>query len=379
MKEMAEVSLNQNFYSSASVDKTGIIAAEQDGFQLAEVDAILSRNLARALSKHFAAHSVSALSDDIISYCLRSGKRVRPMLYLDSRKAFAAHGGSPLTRKDLAVAAGLELLHCFILVHDDIIDRSDKRRGQPSLHKLIENRLNPLCDRERAGQSVSLVVGDILFALAQKSILESGVPHAAEVAASLLDFMVDTGVGEIADIIFGTQDLQKVGMDDIEWMYWLKTTRYTVECPLTLAAIVSGFDDTIRAELARIIAPAGLAFQIENDLKDYRDFEVSDTAVPEDILEGKKTAVVRKAFDLLGTTDRTFLQICLGGRLQTEATVGKIRELIFKSGALPAMRAESDRLIAESFERMKSSMLPDGIISSLETMLKSLRKVVTEK
>lgn len=364
--------------SESSVDGANIRAPLSFSSSLvSEVDAVLLRMLTRALAKHFGSQVVSALSEDIVSYCLRGGKRVRPLLYLESRKAFAAQGGAPVTRKDLAIAAGLELLHTFILVHDDIIDQSEQRRGKYSLHKMIEHRLNPLCDRARIGRSSALVIGDILFALAQKCILESGAPHAAQAASALLDYMVDTGVGELADIIFGTQDLQKVGADDIEWMYWLKTTRYTVECPLALAAIVSGFDEAVRSELARVVTPAGLAFQIENDLKDYRDFEVSDAAIPEDILEGKKTAVVRKAFDRLEATDQTFLQICLGSGVQTEASVSKVRELIYKSGAIPAMHAESARLVEETFRRLEKSKLPADVSCALSALIEALRKMVT--
>ena len=122
--------------------------------------------------------------------------------------------------------------------------------------------------------------------------------------------MVETGFGEAADIIHGTRDVSKVSLPEIEQMYLLKTTRYTIECPLAMAAVLAGARAEELAVLGRIARPAGLAFQIQNDLQEFARFEVSDAEVPADILEGKKTLLMRTAFDRLNETDQGLLQIC---------------------------------------------------------------------
>ncbi len=336
----------------------------------------MSVQLSTTLEAHFNRDVVAPLTGDILEFCNRSGKRIRPYLYLEGRKIFASHCDKvALSSADLLPAIGLELLHAFILVHDDLIDRSEIRRGKPAMHKLVEKRLSALADRDRAGRDISLVIGDILFALAQKSVLTSGMQHSASATSTLLDYMVETGVGEISDIIFGIQDISKVLMKDIEWMYWLKTSRYTIECPLVMAATLSGLDEQITAEIGTIVAPAGMAFQIENDLKDFDSFEISDNYVPDDILEGKKTAVVRMAFDMLDETDKSFLQLCLSGLKPNESTVNKVRELIFKSGALVAMRRESDALFAETGKRLEKSKLPEIIKNDFYRLFENLRMI----
>ncbi len=332
--------------------------------------------LTASLNDHFDHQVVAPITNDILEFCSRDGKRVRPLLYLEGRKIFAQHAaGEPLSDSDLAPAIGLELLHAFILVHDDLIDRSDLRRGKPAMHRLVEKRLSALADRDRAGRNISLVIGDIIFALAQKCVLCSGFNNAPAATAKLLDYMVATGVGEISDIIFGIQDIAKVSRQDIEWMYWLKTSRYTIECPLTIAATLSGVDSTYADKIGHIVAPAGMAFQIENDLKDFAAFEVSDNFVPDDLLEGKKTAVVRMAFDMLDETDKSFLQLCLSGLKPNESTVNKVRELIFKSGALVAMHNESDALFTESVKRLEGSGLPSELVNDFYELFLKLRKI----
>lgn len=345
---------------------SGLLA---DGFEEA-----LARALGRSLGAHFTHAVVQPLVADIVEFCARDGKRVRPLLYLEGRRIFSeASGAEALSRRDLSVAVGLELLHAFILIHDDLIDRSAVRRGKPSMHKLVEKRLSALSDREKSGRDIALVIGDILFALAQKSVLGSGLSCAGAAAVKLLEYMVDTGVGEIGDIVFGIQDVSKVEMEDIEWMYWLKTSRYSIECPLVMAATISGLDGAMRSEIARVVAPAGLAFQIVNDLKDFQNFEVSDSYVPDDIVEGKKTAVVRMAFDMLDETDKSFLQLCMSGMRPNEATVNKVRELIVKSGALVAMRRKAELLFEETATRLGDSTLPGAMSDELCRLVHALR------
>ena len=264
----------------------------------------------------------AVLYDDLMEFVCRQGKRLRPLLFPACAQGFRWHESAtcPLAENVdpglcFAVAASLELLHGFILIHDDIIDRAETRRSLPTLHRLIEGRLSTFSDRGRAGRDLALVLGDILFALAQKCLLEAPLlPEAkARLGALLLGCMVETGFGEVADIVHGTRDVAKVSSAEIEQMYCLKTTRYTIECPLTMAAVLHGIEAPGLEAISRISQPAGLAFQIQNDLQEFARFEVSDAEVPADILEGKKTLLMRAAFDALSEPDQGLLQLCLSG------------------------------------------------------------------
>ena len=319
----------------------------------AGVDARMRRYLAAQRSQYLHRPVFAPLYDDLTEFVCRPGKRIRPLLFLLACRVFAGHrqAAGPLAEDDLlAVGASLEFLHAFILVHDDIIDRAETRRGQPTLHRVIEGRLPAFADRHRAGRNLALVMGDILFALAQRCLLETGLPtdKTARLGTMLLGCMVETGFGEAADIVHGTRDMAKVDQEEIEHMYCLKTTCYTIENPLAMAAVLHGVDDAGVDTLGRIARPAGLAFQIQNDLQEFARFEVSDAEVPADLLEGKKTLLLRTAFDLLNETDRSFLQFCFSTGKPTEGTVSKAKELITKSGAVGRLTARMDELFAEA-------------------------------
>ena len=349
------------------------------------IDARLREYLHAQRADYLRRPALGALYDDLKDFVLRPGKRLRPTLFLLAERVFAPDDSE---KRDLLPAAvSLELLHAFILIHDDIIDRSETRRGLPTLHRAIEGRLPPFTDRHRAGSNLALVLGDVLFALAQKSLLESPLAPPAVIArlgTLLLGCMVETGFGEAADILYGTRDVAKVGVADIEQMYLLKTTRYTIECPLAMAAVLHGVDADGLETLARVARPAGLAFQVQNDLVEFARFEQSDAEVPADILEGKKTLLMRTAFDLLNETDRGMLQLCFTACGPSEGTVSKARDLIAKSGAVRVLGRRMDELFAQAdAEILRSRFAPTvqerllGLIRLVRNMAGGAEKVRT--
>ena len=322
------------------------------------------------------------LYDDLREFVCRPGKRLRPLLFLLAHRIFTGSGQpsslSPQPSSLLPVAASLELLHAFILIHDDIIDRSELRRALPTLHRVIEHRLTPFSDRRRAGRNLALVMGDILFALAQRCLLEApGIDPAlrTRLASLLLGCMVETGFGEVADIIHGTRDVSRVSVPEIEQMYQLKTTLYTVECPLAMAALFAGVGDApTLAALGRVARPAGLAFQIQNDLQEFARFEVSDAEVPSDVLEGKKTLLARTAFDRLNENDRGMLQLCLDhGEPPSEAKVGMARDLVAKSGAIGHLAVRMETLFAEADAAARVETFPEPIRAGLAGLIRMMR------
>ncbi|NDC01041.1 MAG: hypothetical protein EBZ83_06460 [Verrucomicrobia bacterium] len=200
---------------------------------------------------------------DMCEFVGRKGKRVRPLLFALTYRGLG--GTKPIQDPAvLAAALSLELLHAFVLVHDDLIDRSEKRRGLPTFHKLVEQRVGRLSSAERTGHGVAVVVGDLLFALAVETLQTAGFPEPQRGAAlgKLLSYITDTGVGEIFDILLGSRDIGRVSAQEIERTYLLKTTRYTFEAPCVLGAILAGAAPEKQDDLARVMEPLGLAFQI---------------------------------------------------------------------------------------------------------------------
>lgn len=322
------------------------------------------------------------LYDDMAEFVLRPSKRVRSLLFLSGCKVFDPKL-EPDSNELLSIAAALEFLHGFILIHDDIIDRSETRRGKPALHRVIEKRISALADRQRTGSNLALVMGDILFALSQKCLLESASPMTVPLASKLMGYVWSTGFGEAADIIYGTRDVSKVSIREIEAMYLYKTTLYTIECPLVLAAVRAGACEKQIQEIASIAAPAGLAFQIENDLQEFRRFEVSDAEVPSDLMEGKKTVLIRTVFSLLDEKDRGLLQFCLNGTGPSEAAFSKLRELITKSGAISKLQVYMAELMEQTAERVRASSftpaVQDGLLGLLALVSTAKKEIAYEK
>jgi geranylgeranyl diphosphate synthase type I len=181
-------------------------------------------------------------------------------------------------------------------------------------------------------------------------------PSVRDAALShFLRYISDTGAGEVYDILLGTRDIARVEEADISRMYTLKTTRYTFEAPLVLGALLAGVDEDHLRELAELIEPVGLAFQIQNDLIEYQQFKGVDRLRQTDILEGKKTLLLRAAYDQLVDVDRSFLQLCLSTRTSNEASVSKIEQLIDKSGAVALLTQKMESLSQKAEAALENS------------------------
>jgi len=315
---------------------------------------------------------------DMCEYVGRKGKRIRPLLFLFTYRALG--GRKVLEDKSLLQAAiSLELLHAFVLVHDDLIDRSEKRRGLPTFHKLVEQRQGRLSDAERTGQGVALVVGDLLFALAMETLQQGsfGEREESQALKKFLSYVTDTGVGEIFDILLGSRDISRVSKEDVERTYLLKTTRYTFEAPCVMAAILAGASMEKAEDLASVMEPLGLAFQIQNDLLEFSHLDGRDQLLPTDLLEGKKTLLVREAYERLGETDRSFLQMCLHAPSRNEASISKVQDLLRKSGALVAMQDRCAQLFQEAKDRLLRSHLEtheqEAITQAIQWVRQSVR------
>ncbi len=345
--------------------------------ELREAPAQFENFLARFFEQNAERYAYGELFEplylDLTEFVGRRGKRIRPLLFLASYRIFG--GDRPLQDDSLLRAAlSLELLHAFILIHDDVIDRSERRRGLPTFHKRVEERLRRIDEAARVGENVAIVMGDILFALAVDTLRAADFEPARRDAAlaRVLRYIADTGAGELYDILLGTRDIARVGEAEIENMYVLKTTRYTFEAPLVLGALLAGAGEDHLRELEELIAPVGMAFQIQNDLIEYEKFK--GTGGQTDILEGKKTLLLRLAYERLDDLDRSFLQLCLGTRATNEASVSKIEQLIDKSGAREELARRMEALFQESEAALEKSSLDAGQRAGLREAVALVRQ-----
>lgn len=346
--------------------------------ETAAAQALIEQSLQDCFEQHRETFNFGETFDplyfDMAEFVGRKGKRIRPRLVLAAYKALG--GERPLTDPDLIQAASAtELLHAFILIHDDVIDRSDMRRGLPTYHRLVGQRIKNLHDSERTGQNVAIVMGDILFSLAIDTLNTCGFPPPVRQAAMsrFLRYIMRTGAGEVFDVLLGVRDIGRVSREDILRTYHLKTTCYTFEAPSVIGATLAGASPEKIDALARAMDPLGLAFQIQNDLIEFSHFDPSDTLMQRDLLEGKKTLLLFEAYDSLGDVEQSFLQMCLGTQLHTEGTILRLRNLVEKSGAVQRLETRVAELFAEAETILCSDPFTGEETSALLATLASIR------
>lgn len=189
------------------------------------------------------------LIDKFIESC-QGGKRIRGNLVL---LGYKIGNRQQATGKDIVkVAAAYEIMHSSILAHDDIIDQSLTRRGQPSLYKAV-------------GIAQAITLADLGFFLAIKIIAESNFPEKNEALKLFSKTMVDTAIGQMLDIQKG---LPAGRQGDPATIRKLKTARYTVVGPLQLGAVLAGASVNLLDQLDQFGENLGIAFQIKDDILD---------------------------------------------------------------------------------------------------------------
>ncbi|MGH7495911.1 MAG: polyprenyl synthetase family protein [bacterium] len=185
---------------------------------------------------------------DPVQYALEgTGKRLRPVLLL---MCCAAHGGE--AQSALPAAAAVELMHNFTLVHDDIMDRDDTRRGRPTVHR-------------KWGNDVAILAGDALVVLAYKSLLETEGPHLPELCRLFTDGIIEICEGQALDRDFEQDD--GVNLQRYQTMILKKTARLLAICA-QMGARLGGASERQASILKHFAEHVGLAFQIQDDLLD---------------------------------------------------------------------------------------------------------------
>lgn len=226
----------------------------------------------------------------------------------------------------LPVSCGIELLHNFLLIHDDIIDKDILRRGKPTVHTQV-------------GDSKAIIVGDIGSFLGYELILSANFPREKIVKAfsKLNDYILKTGYGEMLDIDY---DLKKdLSWDDIFRVRLYKTAYYTFTMPLSVGATFAEADDFNQKAIEAYGANVGIAFQVADDILGvFGDPKLTGKSNDSDIKEGKKTFLYAKALELAGPEDKDFLINKYGAKDLTNNEIEKIRKIFKSSGSLDYSR-----------------------------------------
>lgn len=277
-------------------------------------------------------------------FASQGGKRLRPaFLYY----GYKAAGG---TEEEAVIYSSIsvELVHTGALIHDDIMDHSDLRRGRATVHKTLALQLGD----EQIGNAVAIISGDTVFALAGKALSQFPNSERLIAARQLLDEMcLEINHGQCLDVLGNKKDT--LDRDWIMKVMELKTAGYTVEKPLLIGALLGGATPEVLHALSRYGKPLGVAFQIQDDILGmFGDEEKVGKPVDSDLKEGKKTLLVLDTFEKLTQEGKVeelerFRNI-LGNPDLTQEDYKWVQSLMIETGALVYSRELAASLISEA-------------------------------
>jgi geranylgeranyl diphosphate synthase, type I len=286
---------------------------------------------------------------DTVTGLLGGGKRLRPAFcYWGWRGA-----GGPDTPGIVTAAASLELLHAGALVHDDLIDSSDTRRGGPSVHRQFAARHAAHGWRGPAGAfgtGAAILLGDLLLSWAGEMYHGSGLAaEALQRGQPVLDRMrTEVFAGQYLDLLEQSAGQGTVASALRVTEY--KTAKYTVERPLELGAALAGaVDGPLPAAYSGYGLPLGIAFQLRDDILGvFGDPALTGKPAGDDLREGKHTVLLALTREKATASQAAAIERHLGDPRLDEAGTAEARSVIAATGALAECEAMIERHVSRA-------------------------------
>jgi geranylgeranyl diphosphate synthase type I len=310
---------------------------------------------------------------DALAALLAGGKRLRP--------AFCWWGwrgaGGDDTDDAVLAATSLELLQACALIHDDVMDGSDTRRGQPAAHRrlaALHETSGWAGSSDAFGTGGAILLGDLCLSWADELLERSGLPTLPS-ARPVYDVMrTELMAGQYLDLLE-----QARGGGSVERALRVvryKSAKYTVERPLHLGIALAGGGSDLLAVGSAYGLPLGEAFQLRDDvLGVFGDPEETGKPAGDDLREGKRTVLVALARESATPAQAAILAEHLGDPALTEAGVGALREVLTETGALSRVEA----LIAGLTEEALSALSRSSLSASAHSVLADLAVAATSR
>ena len=284
------------------------------------------------------------------------GKRIRPRLCLLAYSLFKEE----MNQSILGPAAALEVFHSFTLIHDDIMDKADVRRGVPTVYRKWD-------------ENTAILSGDVMSIESYKLLAQAP----AEVLPKALELFTTTAAevceGQQYDMDF--EDMESVPMEDYLKMIGLKTA-VLIACSAKMGALIGGADDRTCDLLYRFGYDLGLAFQIADDWLDtYSDPKVFGKAIGGDILNNKKSWLMTRAFEKAGERRSELLEAMampIDTDEQKAAKISKVIGIYDSLGIGEDAKNEIIKLHAQALAHVETLDLRPEAAVALENYAKNL-------
>jgi geranylgeranyl diphosphate synthase type I len=274
-------------------------------------------------------------------------------------------------RQLLRACAALELLHASALVHDDLMDASDTRRGRPATHRGFEAEHRAdgwRGDPEQYGAAAAILLGDLLLSWSEELLRRCGLPLERVAAAMGLFDLCRSEVitGQFLDV--SVQARGRADVDAAMTVLRYKSAKYSIERPLHIGAALAGADPRMLEALSAYGLPLGEAFQLRDDLLGvFGDAVTTGKPAGDDLVEGKRTVLVALALDAAPAADAALLDASLGTDL-TPDRLARLRQVIDDSGAHAQVEAVISELVTHALESLDRAEVRDdarGVLRQL--------------
>jgi len=336
--------------------------------------------------RRVAAAYIGADYDDLIStledFVLRGGKRLRPAFaYWGWRAVADDPGPGGVTEGALQLFAALELLQACALVHDDVIDASDTRRGMPTVHRhfaALHRSREWHGSPERFGVSAAILLGDLSLSWADDMVATAALPEDARVRVRRVwsDIRTEVLGGQYLDIV-----AESSGADSIESamrVNMFKTASYTVTRPLQLGVASAADRPDVQALFHGVGTDIGIAFQLRDDILGvFGDPAITGKPSGDDLRSGKRTVLLAEAVERAERSDllaAKLLRTSIGTQL-TDAQVAELCAVIESVGALAAVEDHIDMLTRRALDTLATA----PIDATARTGLTGLARLVADR
>lgn len=298
-----------------------------------------------------------------------AGKRIRPILI---NVGYFLSGGKD-KKAILEACLCIEFIHNWFLIHDDIIDQDDFRRGKLSLHKLYENKTKDT----HLGISLAITAGDINAALGCQVLTNSRFQEKFKNKALNIFYetIIQTLHGEMLEL-FIKQDGNKLKEKDILNVCKHKTAYYTFVNPLKIGAVLAGVDDRFLKQIERFALPMGIAFQIQDDILGlFASKKKIGKPIASDIEENQPNLLIFKTLALANKKDKQKFKKYLDRKKLNEKEIKEIRRIVKKSGAFDYC----EDLAASLVKKAKSTLIKMKIPQKEKEFLLSMADYIISR
>jgi geranylgeranyl diphosphate synthase, type I len=326
------------------------------------VDALLTGFLSEEREEIEAAHpGFVPLLEEVGRFVDAGGKRLRPAFCYWGYRAAGGTDDDAILR----VGAGLELFHTFALIHDDVMDRGETRRGQPTVHVRMGKQRADLGhpDADQFGVSAAVLAGDLASVLADHLFTTSGFrPELLLAAFRRYNHMrIEVAVGQFLDMSGAGGEVDE---EDARRISLLKSGSYSVQGPLAVGAILGEASDAVLEALAAYGRPLGEAFQLRDDLAGV---------MGGDLEQAKPTVLLAHARAQATPEDRAFLDRRLGRGPMSERDRAKALEILRRTGAVRDSELRVEALIDQSQAALGPDVLGEEPAAALRSLAEAMR------